>query len=158
MEIVLRRRHDDGEATVGSISIDDEQQCDTLEDQYRAVKKSGDTRIPAGKYKVELKPLGTSRFDASAKRNLGEYHKGMLRLVDVPGFSEILIHTGNTAKHTAGCILVGLGVGKDENGHHKVINSWTAYRKIYPPIAEAILAGERVTIEIIDGDRVEVVG
>ncbi|WOF74122.1 DUF5675 family protein [Parvibaculaceae bacterium PLY_AMNH_Bact1] len=153
MEIVLRRRHDDGEATVGSLSIDGEQQCDTLEDQWQEVKKSGETRIPAGKYQVELKPVGTSRFDKSAKKNMGKYHNGMLRLVDVPGFTEILIHTGNTEKHTAGCILVGLGVGKDEAGHHTVKNSWTAYRKIYPPIAEAIRARERVTIHIIDGDR-----
>lgn len=153
MKVVLRRRHDDGEATAGALFIDDEWMCDTLEDQYREIKKSGDTRIPAGKYKIELKPLGTSRFDASAKKNLGEYRKGMLRLVGVPGFSEILIHTGNTEEHTAGCILVGLGTGKDSKGHHSVKNSWTAYRKMYPPIAEAILAGERVTIEIIDGDR-----
>lgn len=153
MEIVLRRRHDDGEATIGSLSIDDEQMCDTLEDQYQAIKKPGETRIPAGKYLLELKGIGSSRFDKSAKKNLGVHHKGMIRLVEVPGFSEILIHTGNTEEHTAGCILVGLGEGRDENGHQTVINSWTAYRKIYPPIAEAILARERVTIEIIDGDR-----
>lgn len=153
MDMILRRRHDDGEATIGALFIDDEWMCDTLEDQHQSVKKSGETRIPAGKYKVELKPLGTSRFDASAKKKLGHHHKGMLRLVEVPGFTEILIHTGNTEQHTAGCILVGLGVGKDENGHHTVVNSWKAYRKVYPQIAEAIVKPERVMIEIIDEDR-----
>lgn len=153
MKLVLRRRHDDGKATIGSLSIDGEQMCDTLEDQYQAVKKLGETRIHPGIYALELKAVGTSRFDESAKRNLGQYHKGMIRLVGVLGFSEILIHTGNTEKDTAGCILVGLREGRDTNGHHMAVDSWAAYRKIYPPIAEAILAGERVTIEIIDGDR-----
>lgn len=153
MNLLLRRRHDDGEATIGALFIDGEWVCDTLEDQHQVVKKSGETRIPAGKYRIEIKPLDTSRFDASAKKKMGEHHKGMLRLVDVPGFTEILIHTGNTEKHTAGCILVGLGTGKDSNGHHQVVNSWKAYRKVYPPIAEAIRKPERVTIEIIDADR-----
>jgi len=153
MKLILRRRHNDGAATIGALFIDGEWVCDTLEDQYQPVKKAGETRIHPGNYTLELKPVGTSRFDKSAKRNLGKYHKGMIRLVGVLGFTEVLIHTGNTEKDTAGCILVGLGEGLDANGHHTVINSWTAYRKIYPPIAEAILAGERVTIEIIDGDR-----
>lgn len=153
MKRVLRRRNDDGEATIGDWFTEGEWTCHTLEDQYQAVKKSGETRIHPGTYALELKPVGTSRFDASAKKNLGIHHKGMIRLVGVLGFTEVLIHTGNTEEDTAGCILVGMKEGKDAEGHHTVIDSWTAYRKIYPPIAEAILAGERVTLQIIDADR-----
>eukprot|EP00439_Symbiodinium_sp_Y106_P089545 s1_g2081.t1 len=57
----------------------------------------------------------------------------------------------------AGCILVRLGEGRDENGHHTVLNSWKAYREIYPLVADATLDGGPVTIEIIDGDREDIV-
>lgn len=153
MDITVRRRESDKESTLGDLFIDGEWICHTLEDEYRAVKKSGETRIPAGKYPIELKADGTSKFDASAKKNLGHHHKGMLRLVGVEGFTEVLIHTGNTEEHTAGCILVGMGEGEDTNGHHSVTGSWIAYRKVYPQIATAILAEERVNLTIIDGDR-----
>ncbi len=31
----------------------------------------------------------------------------MLHIQDVPGFTYILIHTGNTDEHTSGCLIVG---------------------------------------------------
>lgn len=153
MKIVLRRRHDDGEATIGDLFIDGEWMCDTLEDQHQDVKVPGETRIPAGRYALELKPVGASRFDETATKIMHGQHHGMIRLRDVPEFSEVLIHWGNFETDTAGCILVGEREGTDLNGHHMVERSVAAYRKVYPLIAKAI-RGEGATIEIIDGDRV----
>ena len=82
-------------------------------------------------------------------------HKGMLWVWDVPNFEYILIHTGNTDEHTAGCLLVGdsqqANFG-DSNG--MVGSSVNAYKRIYPPISEAIERGEKVTITYTDFDTI----
>jgi hypothetical protein len=78
----------------------------------------------------------------------------MLHITNVPGFEYILIHTGNTDEHTAGCLLVG-----DSQENNTIIKdgfvgkSGNAYKRIYPRIAKAIDRGEEVTIEYIDFDN-----
>jgi hypothetical protein len=72
----------------------------------------------------------------------------MLWLQDVPGFQWILIHTGNTDQHTSGCYIIGetqTDLDKGKDGF--VGNSGVAYKKMYPKVADAILAGEKVTIK-----------
>ena len=62
-------------------------------------------------------------------------------------FQYILIHTGNTEKHTAGCLLLNDSISsKTFTGGSSV----DAYKRIYPKIAKAILDGERVTIQYLD--------
>jgi hypothetical protein len=79
-----------------------------------------------------------------AKR-FADIHKGMLHIIDVPNFQFILIHVGNTELDTMGCLLVGLTkVGKT------IGQSVAAYKKIYPPIAAAITAGQKVCITYND--------
>jgi hypothetical protein len=73
--------------------------------KHRDVKVKGETRIPAGRYQVTLRTEGG--FHSKYSEKYGEMHKGMLWVRDVPGFEYILIHTGNTDEHTAGCLLVG---------------------------------------------------
>ena len=80
----------------------------------------------------------------------------MLHVTDVPNFEFILIHTGNTDEHTAGCLLVG-----DSQENNIIVKdgfvgkSTNAYKRIYSPIARAIEKGEEVTIEYIDLDSNE---
>ena len=77
----------------------------------------------------------------------------MLHITDVPNFEYILIHTGNTDEHTAGCLIVGAA---QENNlllpDGFVGKSVTAYKRIYPSIAKAIADGEEVTITYKDYD------
>ena len=123
----------------------------TLEDEYRKHKKSKETRIPAGTYKVELRKEGG--FHARYDKKYPGIHRGMLHVIDVPGFEYILIHTGNTDEHTAGCLIVG-----DSQENNLILRdgfvgkSVNAYKRIYPAIAKAIEQGEEVTIEYIDFD------
>ena len=125
--------------------------CYTLEDEERKSKVKGETRIPAGSYKIKVRKVGG--FHSKYKKRFGTAHRGMLHVVDVPGFEYILIHCGNTDEHTAGCLLVG-----DSQENNQIIKngfigkSTQAYKRIYPPIAEAIENGESVTIEYIDLD------
>ena len=123
--------------------------CYTLEDEYRDSKIRGETRVPAGTYKIQLRTEGG--FHERYKNKYGGKHKGMLHVTNVPGFEYILIHTGNTDEHTSGCLLVG-----DSQENNVIIKdgfvgkSTNAYKRIYPDIAKAIMNGEEVTIEYID--------
>jgi len=128
--------------------------CYTLEDERRALKVKGETRVPAGTYKLALRKEGG--FHKRYKGKYGAWHRGMLHVTEVPGFEWILIHTGNTDEHTAGCLLVG-----DSQENNIVIKdgfvgkSVNAYKRIYSPIARAIEKGNEVTIEYIDLDSNE---
>lgn len=85
--------------TVGKLYIDGMYFCDTIEDKVRELnsikdKVYAETAIPKGTYKVIL--------------NVSPKFKRLLpRLLDVPYFDGILLHRGNKAKDSAGCILVG---------------------------------------------------
>jgi len=127
--------------------------CYTLEDEHRETKVMSETRIPAGTYKITLRTVGG--FDARYTKKYGEMHKGMLWVRNVPNFEYILIHTGNTDEHTAGCLLVGSSQQENLSKRDGFIGaSGTAYKRIYPPIAAALEAGEEVTITYIDYDTV----
>lgn len=100
--------------------------------------------IPAGRYALELKTLGHSRFDGSAMGMMtrgGSSHRGMIRLVNVPGRSEILIHWGNYWADSKGCLLVGANEIKAHGGDLAVGLSRDAYVRIYRTVAAAIQAG-----------------
>ena len=126
--------------------------CYTLEDEKRDIKVAGETRIPAGKYKVALRTEGG--FHNKYKERFSDIHKGMLHVLDVSGFKWVLIHCGNTDEHTAGCLLVG---DTQENNIVKT-NGWigkssNAYKRVYPLVTDAIESGEEVSIEYIDFDQ-----
>jgi hypothetical protein len=121
----------------------------TLEDEYRDSKKYGETRIPAGTYKIQFRTTGG--FHQKYSTRFYDIHKGMLHVTDVPGFEYILIHCGNTDEHTHGCLLVGDTQNNnmvEEDGF--IGRSTAAYKRIYVPIAKALEQGEEVTIEYID--------
>ena len=127
--------------------------CYSLEDEYRNDKVMHETRVPAGTYKILLRKVGG--FNSRYTKKYGDFHKGMLHVQDVPGFEYILIHTGNTDEHTAGCLLVGSSQNENLTKKDGFIGaSTTTYKRIYPPIAEALEKGEEVTITYIDYDTI----
>ncbi len=123
--------------------------CYTLEDEYRDNKVYSETRIPAGIYEIRFRTVGG--FHAKYSKRFQDIHKGMLHIVDVPGFDYVLVHCGNTDEHTAGCLLVGDTQNNnmvEEDGF--IGRSTAAYKRIYPKIAKALEQGEEVTITYID--------
>lgn len=98
MELLLERRYLKEAYTIGCLSVDGTRFCDTLEDRVRDLrlepKVPGKTAIPAGRYEVVV--CHSPRFG-----------RLLPRLLDVPGFTGVLIHRGNAAADTSGCILVG---------------------------------------------------
>tara|TARA_Y100001937_G_C7103788_1_gene323856 strand:+ start:363 stop:824 length:462 start_codon:yes stop_codon:yes gene_type:complete len=122
----------------------------TLEDEYRKHKKSKETRIPAGTYKIKLRNEGG--FHQRYSKKYPSIHRGMLHIIDVPGFEYILIHVGNSDEHTAGCLLVGDTQENNQiNKNGFIGSSGNAYKRIYPLIADAV-EKEEVTIQYIDLD------
>lgn len=124
--------------------------CYTLEDEQRDVKVWGETRIPAGRYKLSLRKEGGWHNKYQTK--FGSMHKGMIHVDDVPNFQYILWHAGNTDDDTAGCLL--LGDSQESNLVKKdgfVGNSVNAYKKVYPYVAAAIEQGDTY-VTIIDYD------
>ena len=123
--------------------------CYLCEDEFRAEKIRGETRIPAGRYRILLRTAG-GMHDRYLHSFGSSFHKGMLWLQDVPGFEWIYYHIGNDDDDTYGCPLVGLE--GDENTR-SVSSSRMAYKEIYPRIAGAIESGEEVWVTIVDLDR-----
>lgn len=151
MELLLQRFTSGSESTLGLLHIENEFVAFTCEDQFQVEKVAGETRIPAGRYEIELRVQGGSFNPRYAKRF--DFHKGMLWLQDVPGFTWVYIHIGNDDDDTSGCLLVGMEAIFSESGG-KVGRSTIAYSQLYPVIAEALLLGERVFITIEDHDGV----
>lgn len=100
--------------TIGKLGVEGRYICDTLEDTDRGLTMLGAdptrkirklTAIPAGFYEIDLY---TQSPKYSAQRWARELCDAkMPRLKNVPLFSDILIHPGNTPTDTEGCILVG---------------------------------------------------
>jgi hypothetical protein len=106
MELVLQRVDADPYRTHGRLLVDRDDFCYTLEDAPARLAREGKGCIPAGRYEVRL----TQSPRASRGGLWTPWPDGILPLVvDVPGFEGIRFHAGNTADHTEGCILVGLG-------------------------------------------------
>ena len=153
MKLKVLRFSSQEDSTSGLLFLEENQEikflCYTLEDEKRDVKVRGETRVPAGTYKLELRTEGG--FHNKYKDRYGKFHKGMLHVTNVPNFEFILIHTGNTDEHTAGCLLVG-----DSQENNVIVKdgfigkSTNAYKRIYPDISREISEGKEVTIEYIN--------
>lgn len=151
MEIVLERKWKKPNYTIGVLSIDGKRFCETLEDtdrglkdsmsieQIKSLKKPHITAIPIGIYEVNLNTVSPKFGSRSFYK---EVCKGKVpRLLNVKGFDGILIHAGNKAEDTDGCILVGMNkvVGQ-------VINSQATFRELYKILSNS---KDKITIKII---------
>lgn len=155
MELVLLRSARKETYTIGRLIIDGLNMtlCDTLEDKDRgltqdmapeqisAVKIYGETAIPAGRYRIDMDTV-------SKKYEAIDWYKQLCggklpRLVNVPGFEGILIHPGNTALDSYGCILVG-----ENKAVGKVLYSRVTFARVYAVLKQARDAGEEIWITI----------
>lgn len=135
MNLTLERLQLDDQVTIGRMSVDgSDWTCWTCEDTVRdpGVKIHGATAIPAGTYQVQI--THSPRFN-----------RLLPLLLDVPGFSGVRIHPGNTADDTEGCILVGHvrmseGVGK----------SRMAFDELLPMMQSVQDDGEPITLTIVN--------
>ena len=72
----------------------------------------------------------------------------MLHLQDVPNFTYILIHQGNSDEHTSGCLILGeTQQDLDLSDDGFIGHSGVAYKKLYKKVAKELLLGKKVSIE-----------
>lgn len=135
MELKVKRIARRETYTIGRLYVDGVYFCDTIEDKDRGLaqslplcvnqkkKKYAETAIPVGKYRVTL----DVKSQKMSQRPAYDFCNGYVpRLVNVPAFEGVLIHIGNTAKDSAGCILVG-----ENKVVGKVINSNETFKRLY---------------------------
>ncbi len=118
--------------------------CYILEDPYQPKKVYGNTCIADGTYKIKLRTEG--RLHERYSKKFHEFHDGMLWIKDVPDFTDIYLHIGNSPKDTHGCPLVGDSARSNVGDTHFIYRSTRAYKRIYPRICEKLALGEEVTI------------
>lgn len=129
-------------STLSVVTVQGRFLCFCLEDGYRDVKVKGETRIPPGVYHVGRRVAGS--FYARHRELWG--HEFVPQLLDVPGFTDILIHPGNSTADTAGCLLFGFSATFE--GDFSITRSGDAFKKAYSLIDDAFKRGEAVTVEI----------
>lgn len=140
MKLVLKRIAFKPTYTIGRLYIDGVYECDVIEDCDRGLDDSmseseiikkkiyGQTAIPSGTYDVVI--------TYSPK-----YKRMMPLILGVKGYSGIRIHSGNTAKDTLGCLIVGKN---KEVG--KVLESRATYNALFKKLSST---NEKIKIQII---------
>lgn len=152
MKLLLRRIFKGPKYTIGKLFINGVYECDTLEDQDRgltsqmsleeikAKKVYGVTAIPTGTYSINMTTVSPKFKD----RAWAKPYKGILpRLENVKGYEGVLIHVGNKAEDTLGCILVGENKVKGQ-----VINSTATFYELMTVLLKAQSAGEVIELTI----------
>jgi hypothetical protein len=112
--------------------------CYILQDGKVGGGKNGKGRIPAGRYKLAFNTTG-KMHQQYARRYVKRgklWHRGMIEIVGVPNYKGILFHIGNSPVDTLGCPLTGM---KADFKLGRVLQSATAYEKVYPILRDAVL-------------------
>lgn len=147
--LVQRLQKYGGLRTAGNLFIDGRYFCHTVEDVVRDIdvdqdgdidvtdvvrfKVYGQTAIPAGRYRITLE-------------NSPKYGPDCLTVKDVPGFTGIRIHPGNTERDTEGCLVLGYAMAPD----HTILYGTTrpAVDDLRAIIKRVIAQGESVWLTI----------
>ena len=154
MKLLVDRRWKKATYTIGILYVDGVRFCETLEDRDRGLKQTdsldfiksrkvyAETAIPTGTYGVAMN-ITSPKYGAVAwywKLCQGK----MPRFLNVPGFDAILIHPGNSALDSAGCLLCGRNTKVGQ-----LTESKATFEKLYKKMKAAYDKGEEITIEIV---------
>src|SRR5690606_21556125 len=156
MNYLLQRYSDDGNSTLGLLFRDTFSGyrqnlsffCHVLEDEFREKKVKGETRIPAGRYELKILKVETP-LTLKHRKAYGDWFKFHIEITNVPGFTGIYFHSGNTDAHTDGCLLPGFG-NEVVHGMQKVTHSRLATKALYEELYPYLDNGGSSWLEIRD--------
>lgn len=154
MKLLVDRKYKKDTYTISRLFVDGKYFCDVLEDKDRGLKQTdkldhikqvkvyGETAIPSGTYEVCMDAV-SPKYSASSWYQ--QVCQGKVpRLLHVPGFDGVLLHTGNSALDSAGCLLIGKNTIKG-----RLTSSKAAFKELYAVMKKAHDKGEKITIEIL---------
>lgn len=104
----------------------------TLEDQFQVAKVPKETRIPVGRYVVDVQKEVTPK--TQAYRNRYPWFKNHLEIKNVPGFKGVYIHIGNTDEDTEACVLLGDNADNNVIGPGSISNSTACFKRFYQSV------------------------
>jgi len=150
MEILIERAYKKADYTIGRFFINGERICETIEDKDRGLtqdmkeedirrrKVYGQTAIPTGRYVVG--------FTYSPKFSQCSYAQGggkIPLIYGVKGFNSIRMHSGNSAKDSEGCVILG-----ENKAVGMVLNSAKTCEKVFARMYESYLRNEPIFLTI----------
>lgn len=152
MELTLIRKEKTPIYTIGDLLINNEYFCNTLEDTDRGLSDSmseieikskkvyGKTAIPTGTYEINMNTVSSKFKD----RNWAKPYGGKLpRLLDVKGYEGVLIHVGNKAEDSLGCILCGKNTKRGQ-----LTESTITFNRLMRILLQAHLKVEKILLTI----------
>jgi len=155
MQLRVDRKYKKDTYTISNLYVNGVWFCNVIEDKDRGLKKTmslaeikakkvkDKTAIPSGTYSITMK-VQSPKFSQWKYSRLYGFCKGYLpRLLGVPGFDGILIHIGNTADSSSGCLCVGIN---DKKG--MVTKSTDTFKKLYEVLKQADDRKENISITI----------
>lgn len=147
MELKLKRIARKATYTIGRLYVNGSYFCDTLEDKDRDLNRNGkfdngekkvyaQTAIPYGGYQVVMNVKSPKFSQKPAYAWCGGF---LPRLVNVTDFEGVLIHAGNSAVDSAGCILVG-----ENSVVGRLTESMATLKRLYSVLKPASDRGEDI--------------
>lgn len=141
MELLLQRLESEDGLTTSALFVGRVLFALVPEDPHQPVKVAGKTRIPAGRYRLTLEdsPKFTPKYG----------HK-MLTVCNVPNFTGIRIHRGNSPADTEGCILPNAQAMIDPDGANRFFFSTQAYDALYKEVGTYLANGGEAWLTVRD--------
>lgn len=154
MNVLVKLFDEDEKCTRSRFYFNGELKGYGIEDEFREVKVKGETRIPDGRYKLDLRysPKFSKSYYRDDEGNIIRSNKRLTEalkqqfhtphelvwVTNVPNFEFILWHWGNYEHNTDGCYLVGSSLFTHEKYGKSVGKSREKYEEIYPILWKAI--------------------
>lgn len=123
-----------------------------LEDTFNETKIKGETRFPAGKYKLKIRKEDTTltlKHRKDYNKPGDEWFIYHIEITGIPNYSSVYIHGGNDDEHTLGCILPNYAFDlslTNKQGSKSVVAVKAFYKLVYPLLEK----GEDCWITVLD--------
>lgn len=128
----------------------------TIEDEHREVKVKSETRIPEGFYELKIARFVDARgkeiVSPLTKRYRDKYpwFKNHIEITNIPNFTAVYCHIGNTDNHSAGCVLFGDTANNNMKAEGFIGESTEAFKRWYERVFAHLESGKRAFFEIRD--------
>jgi len=153
MNFILQRYSDNGDSTLGLFfeKLDNKKlvfQNYILEDEGRAEKVAGETRIDAGFYELKIQQVVTPLTEKYRKKY--PWFENHIEITGLKRHKSVYCHIGNSDEDTDGCPLFGDVADNNTLGPGSVTNSTIAFKRWYERVYPHLKSGKKAFIEVRD--------